>query len=86
MSSFRFTEYSMSSSVIRRNDQLSLLDDRFEAFMKEYDDNEVGPLDLEEIEGTYSQKHPLVLGSYTDFKKKGQLENYNKIRFKFNYL
>jgi protein LTV1 len=26
----RFTEYSMTSSVIRRNAQLSLLDDRFE--------------------------------------------------------
>lgn len=26
----RFTEYSMSSSVIRRNKQLTLLDDKFE--------------------------------------------------------
>ena len=26
----RFTDYSMSSSVIRRNNQLTLLDDRFE--------------------------------------------------------
>ena len=26
----RFTNYSMSSSVIRRNDGLTLLDDRFE--------------------------------------------------------
>lgn len=26
----RFTEYSISSSVIRRNKQLSLLDDKFE--------------------------------------------------------
>lgn len=26
----RFTNYSMTSSVIRRNDQLTLLDDRFE--------------------------------------------------------
>lgn len=26
----RFTDYSMSSSVIRRNEQLTLLDDRFE--------------------------------------------------------
>jgi len=28
--SSRFTEYSMSSSVIKRNEQLTLLDDRFE--------------------------------------------------------
>lgn len=26
----RFTEYSMSSSVMRRNEQLTLLDDKFE--------------------------------------------------------
>lgn len=26
----RFTEYSMTSSVIRRNEQLTLLDDKFE--------------------------------------------------------
>lgn len=26
----RFTEYSMTSSVMRRNEQLTLLDDRFE--------------------------------------------------------
>ncbi|XP_033947853.1 protein LTV1 homolog [Pseudochaenichthys georgianus] len=29
----RFTEYSMSSSVMRRNEQLTLLDDRFEKFL-----------------------------------------------------
>ncbi|XP_058057282.1 protein LTV1 homolog [Anopheles bellator] len=47
----RFTEYSMSSSVIRRNEQLTLLDDRFEKFYEQYDDPEVGALDCEEIEG-----------------------------------
>lgn len=47
----RFTEYSMSSSVIRRNEQLSLLDDRFEKFFENYDEPEIGALDCEEIEG-----------------------------------
>lgn len=47
----RFTEYSMSSSVIRRNEQLSLLDDRFEKFFEYYDEPEIGALDCEEIEG-----------------------------------
>ena len=47
----RFTEYSMSSSVIRRNEQLSLLDDRFEKFFENYDDPELGAVDLEDIEG-----------------------------------
>lgn len=30
----RFTEFSMSSSVLPRNDQLTLLDDRFEQVFK----------------------------------------------------
>lgn len=47
----RFTEYSMSSSVMRRNDQLTLLDDRFEKFYENYDEPEIGALDCEEIEG-----------------------------------
>lgn len=47
----RFTEYSMSSSVIRRNQQLSLLDDRFEKFFENYDEPDIGALDCEEIEG-----------------------------------
>lgn len=49
----RFTEYSMSSSVIRRNEQLALLDDRFEKFYENYDEPELGALDCEEIEGVY---------------------------------
>lgn len=32
----RFTEYSMTSSVMRRNEQLSLLDDRFEKVMRSH--------------------------------------------------
>ncbi|KAE8300616.1 Protein LTV1-like protein [Larimichthys crocea] len=43
----RFTEYSMTSSVMRRNEQLTLLDDRFEKF----DDDEIGALDNAELEG-----------------------------------
>ncbi|KAL5286977.1 LTV1 family protein [Megaselia abdita] len=74
----RFTEYSMTSSVIRRNEQLSLLDDRFEAFYASYDDPELGPLDMEEIEGTWGQKHPLVLGCYKQYKNSGKMEEYNK--------
>jgi len=47
----KFTNYSMSSSVIRRNQQLSLLDDKFDKFMDQYDDADEGALDGEEIEG-----------------------------------
>lgn len=74
----QFTEYSMSSSVIRRNEQLSLLDDRFEKFYATYDDPELGDLATEEIEGSWGQKHPYVLGCYKEYKKTDKLIDYNK--------
>jgi protein LTV1 len=65
----RFTEYSMSSSVIRRNEQLSLLDDRFEKFYENYDEPEVGPLDCEEIEGNLQIDDNLLENLQNDFQK-----------------
>ncbi|KAI1896563.1 hypothetical protein AGOR_G00096060 [Albula goreensis] len=47
----RFTEYSLTSSVLRRNEQLTLLDDRFEKFFEQFDDDEIGALDNAELEG-----------------------------------
>ena len=47
----KFTNYRVSSSVIRRNQQLSLLDDKFDKFMDQYDEAEEGALEGEEIEG-----------------------------------
>ncbi|QQP55514.1 LTV1 -like protein [Caligus rogercresseyi] len=40
----RFTNYSMSSSIIRRNEGLKLLDDKFENFYAEYDEINIGSL------------------------------------------
>lgn len=74
----QFTEYSMSSSVIRRNEQLTLLDDRFERFYATYDDPELGDLATEEIEGSWGQKHPYVLNCFKQFKKSDQILEYNK--------
>lgn len=47
----RFSQYSMSSSVMRRNEQLTLLDERFEKFYEQFDDDEIGALDNAELEG-----------------------------------
>ncbi|KAM8843439.1 protein LTV1 homolog [Synchiropus picturatus] len=47
----RFTEYSITSSVMRRNEQLTLLDDRFEKFFEQFDEDEIGALDNAELEG-----------------------------------
>ena len=74
----QFTEYSMSSSVIRRNEQLTLLDDRFEHFYATYDDPELGDLATEEIEGAWHQKHSYVLNCFKQFKKSDQILEYNK--------
>jgi len=51
----KFTNYSMSSSCIRRNNQLSLLDDKFDRFMDQYGEMEEGALEGEEIEGTIEE-------------------------------
>ncbi|XP_061930364.1 protein LTV1 homolog isoform X1 [Apis cerana] len=66
----RFTEYSMSSSVIRRNEQLTLLDDKFEKMYTAYDDNEIGALDCDEIEGHIAPNSDLILQCATEFEKK----------------
>lgn len=74
----RFTEYSMSSSVIRRNDQLTLLDDKFEKFYENYDDPEVGALDCEEIEGHIDIDDKMYFNLSEDFKKKQLPLQYEK--------
>lgn len=60
-----FTSYSMTSSVMRRNAGLSLLDQKFETlFEREYgDEREMGPLDVEEIEGRVDPNHSLLMKS-----------------------
>lgn len=73
-----FTEYSLTSSVIRRNEQLQLLDERFEKFYQQYDEPEIGALDMENIEGHMGQKHPMVLNCYRTFKKNKECEEYKK--------
>lgn len=56
----RFTSYSMTSSVIRRTEGLKLLDDCFERVMEEYDDENVGGLDEDDMDGVLTQENPLV--------------------------
>lgn len=73
----RFTEYSMSSSVIRRNEQLELLDERFEKFFENYDEPDIGPLDCEEIEGHVEITDDLVSQCMIELKKDDTIEPYN---------
>ena len=55
-----FTEYSLSSSVIRRNKNLSTLDEQFQAmFIKEYNEEQIGALDGEDIDGYLDENSAL---------------------------
>ncbi|XP_017760072.1 PREDICTED: protein LTV1 homolog isoform X2 [Eufriesea mexicana] len=65
----RFTEYSLSSSVIKRNEQLTLLDDKFEKMYAAYDENEIGALDCDDIEGYIAPNSDLVLQCAAEFKE-----------------
>ncbi|XP_068624961.1 protein LTV1 homolog [Battus philenor] len=65
----RFSQYSMSSSVIRRNEALSLLDNRFEKMFADYDDTELGALDLEEIDGFLPHSHDMLLKAAEEFEE-----------------
>ena len=47
----KFTNYSMSSSVIRRNNGLQLLDDKFDKFMDDYDEQDIGGCEGDDLEG-----------------------------------
>ena len=72
----RFSNYSMTSSVIRRNEALRHLDEHFENIFAQYDDEQVGALDTEEIDG-YRNCNDAVLES--------ALEEFNKLMQKNFY-
>ncbi|KAK3858881.1 hypothetical protein Pcinc_034959 [Petrolisthes cinctipes] len=55
-----FTDYSLTSSVLYRNQGLTNLDDCFEEkFIREYQEEHVGALDGEDIEGWVDESSPL---------------------------
>lgn len=56
----RFTQYSMSSSVVARNEQLSQLDEQFEKFYDAYTEDNTGGLDMDEIEGHQDDESELM--------------------------
>lgn len=56
----RFTNYSMSSSILPRSEILQTLDDRFEKIYEQYDEDEIGALDGEEIAGFLDPESELM--------------------------
>lgn len=71
----RFSSYSMTSSVIRRNAGLKQLDVQFEKFFAQYDDDQIGALDTEEIEG-YRTTDPVLESAIEEFNKLMQKKLY----------
>ncbi|XP_039294043.1 protein LTV1 homolog isoform X2 [Nilaparvata lugens] len=76
----RFTQYSMTSSVIRRNEKLTMLDEKFEQMFAEYDDNEIGALDCEEIEGNVDMKSDLLMKYAEEFSKANEKQYFEPER------
>ena len=56
----KFTAYSMSSSVIRRNNGLAQLDEQFDKFFDNYEEDEVGGCELDELEGIKSENSDIM--------------------------
>ncbi|KAL1454004.1 hypothetical protein WDU94_010301, partial [Cyamophila willieti] len=69
----RFTEYSMSSSVMKRNENLTYLDDTFEQMFSKYDDTEIGALECEDIEGEIMTNDQRLLSVAEEFEKQRQV-------------
>lgn len=65
----KFSNYSMSSSVIQRNAGLQLLDARFEKLYEQYDKSEIGGLDLDDIHGSVKQGSHILNSLLEEFEQ-----------------
>lgn len=65
----RFSEYSMSSSVVPRNETLKMLDEHFESFYAQYDEEKIGALDTEDIDGFRSRDDVVLNAALEEFSK-----------------
>ena len=70
----RFTEYSMTSSIVPRNEGLMMLDRKFEKFMESYDDELVGALDEDDAQTGNEANRPgnddwLLRAAVEDFER-----------------
>lgn len=63
----RFTNYSMTSSIIRRTEGLKVLDDRFERIMEQYDEEEIGCVEQEDVHGVLDTNNTLINNLIDDF-------------------
>ena len=69
----RFTAYSMTSSIMRRNQNLQNLDENFEGYFAQFDDEELGDmpqkdLDQNEIDHDSKLLENAIQADYKEFK------------------
>ena len=77
----KYTNYSMTSSVIRRNQGLQNIDQHFDKVFDEYDDQEIGPLDSHQInEQGASIEDDLVKQTVEQFEQQ-QMQTYDFILY-----
>lgn len=63
----RFSEYSMTSSVIRRNELLTNLDEQFENIYAQYDEDQMGAIEMDEIDGFRRSDHRVLQSALEEF-------------------
>ncbi|XP_074657652.1 protein LTV1 homolog [Tubulanus polymorphus] len=68
----RFTNYSVTSSAMGRNDGLALLDDRFEVLFEQYDDAEIGALEQDDIDGAIGACSAVLNDALDEFERTRQ--------------
>ncbi|GAB1610296.1 protein LTV1 homolog [Argonauta hians] len=71
----RFTNYSMTSSVVPRSEALKDIDDQFEKFFEQYDDTEIGALDMDDIEGTLDVKGETIASMLQKYQHSKEPQN-----------
>ncbi|XP_067120677.1 protein LTV1 homolog [Centruroides vittatus] len=76
----RFTNYSLTSSNLPRSEQLQFLDDRFEKLYEQYDDDEIGTLDHEEICGYIQPDSKILTQLAEEYEKKKKKSTLKDIR------
>lgn len=67
-----YSRYSVSSSVLPRNDNLKLLDAWFDKVIEDYNDDNIGALDHEELNGRVTMDSDLMKQALADFEKSQQ--------------
>ena len=72
----RFSNYSTTSSVIRRNDNLKHLDNHFEKIFEQYDEDQIGALDTEEIDGFRDANDLVLKEALAEFESLIEKKNY----------